>query len=62
MVDKKKVILDEAGAEQCSSYFRTIGENLDLQNKAEKLTDDALSNIIRNSENHPSIFKIKNNV
>lgn len=32
------------------------------QNKAEKLTDHALSNIIRNSENHPSIFKIKNNV
>lgn len=49
-------------AEKQSSYFETIIENLDLQNKAEKLTDDALSNIIRNSENHPSIFKIKNNV
>lgn len=49
-------------AEKQSSYFETIIENLDLQNKAEKLTDHALSNIIRNSENHPSIFKIKNNV
>ena len=35
-------------AEKQSSYFETIIENLDLQNKAESLADNDLNDIIRN--------------
>ena len=45
-------------AEKLRSYFETITENLDLQNKAERMTVDNLSDIIRNSENYWSIMKI----
>ena len=46
-------------AEKQSSYFETIIENLDLQNKAESLADNDLNDIIRNFLNlkeGPNVF------
>ena len=44
-------------AEKQSSYFETIIENLDLQNKAESLADNDLNDIIRNFlKEGPNVF------
>ena len=56
---EEEIITDVAAAENLSSYFETIAENLDLQNKADKLINDTLSDTIRTFENHPSIMKKK---
>ena len=59
--ESKIIVLKEAVAEKRSFQLETIAENLDLQNKAYRLTDDDLD-IIRNFENHLSITKIKENL
>ena len=51
-----------AAAKNLSSYFEIIVENLDLQNKADKLIDDTLSDIIRTFKNHSSIMHIKEDI
>ena len=56
------IISNEAVAEKLSSYFETILENLELQNKPGNLTDGTLSDIIMKFENHPSIMVIKDNI
>ena len=59
LVEENKIIItNKTVAEKLSSYFKTIVENLDLQNKAERSTDDDLGDVIRNFENHSSIIKI----
>ena len=53
------VITYNVVAEKQSSYFETIIENLDLQNKAESLADNDLNDIIRNFLNlkeGPNVF------
>ena len=62
LVEENKIIItNKTVAEKLSSYFKTIVENLDLQNKAERSTDDDLGDVIRNFENHSSIIKIGEN-
>lgn len=47
MWENQVITSDEGVAEKLSSYFETIAEYLDLQDKADSLTDD----IIRKFEN-----------
>ena len=50
-----------AAAKNLSSYFEIIVENLDLQNKVDKLINDTLSDI-RTFKNHFSIMHIKEDI
>ena len=59
LVEENKVIItDKTVAEKLSSYLETFAENINLQNKAARLTNDDSNEITINFESHPSIIKI----
>ena len=63
LVEKNNVrITDKTVAEKLNPYIKTIVENLDFKNKAERLTDNDLNDIIRNFQNHQSIIKTEKNL
>ena len=60
--EKKVLVTDEAVVQKLSSYFEIIVQNVDLQNKADNVTNEVLKDVIRKFENHSRIMKIKENI